>query len=154
MRHTGLVTDQPPPPVVHVVCNAEYEHNGPVAAFTDPELAGRHARDLHAEHRCDYEVLEFPLLDRVPVRATLHLHAGAVRRDGAVEGEQSWTVPHWDYDIPAEPVVTMDTRRADVTRIHIAAATPEAARAAFEAAVTQVRELAAWSPVAADGGAS
>lgn len=144
------MTDQPPP-VVHIVCNAQWEHDGPVAAFTTPEDAEQHARNLHSENRSDYEVRPFPLLNRVPVRATLHLHAGAVLRDGAVESEQAWSVPHWDYEVPAEPVVTMDTRRADRTGIHVAAATPESAQAAFTAAVETVRALATWGPPA--GGA-
>lgn len=143
------MTDQPPP-VVHIVCDDEWESNGPVAAFTDPEMAEQHARNLQKENRSDYEVRPFPLLDRVPVRATLHLHAGAVLRDGAVEGVQTWSVPHWDYEIPAEPVVTMDTRRADRTGIHVAAATPESAQAAFTAAVEAVRGLATWSPATGD----
>lgn len=134
------------PPVVHIVCNAEWEHDGPVAAFTTPEDAEQHARNLHKENRSDYEVRPFPLLDRVPVRATLHLHAGAVQRDGAVEGVQTWSVPHWDYEAPAEPAVTMDTRRADRTGVHVAAATAESAQAAFTAAVETVRGLATWSP--------
>lgn len=139
------MTDQPPP-VVHLVCDAQWEDNGPVAAFTDPGHAETHARNLHAEHRSDYEVREFPLLDRVPVRVTLHLHAGAVLRDGGVEAEQTWSVPHWDYEIPAEPVVTITPGRADTTRIHIAAESPQAAQAAFGRSVEQVRALATWSP--------
>jgi len=138
------VTDQPP--VVHIVCDDEWESNGPVAAFTDPEMAEQHAANLRKEHRSAFDVRPFPLLDRVPVRATLHLHAGAVQRDGAVEGEQAWSVPHWDYEIPAEPVVTITPGRADTTRIHIAAESPESAQAAFGRSVEQVRALATWSP--------
>ena len=125
-------------PRVYVVCQAEYEANGPVAVFTTPEFAEQHAADMRAVHRSDFEVIPVPLVDHLPTRAVKHLRQGLLRRDGTVEAEQSWTVERWDYDLPAEPVVTLHKGRDDTTRIH-AAASPEAAVAAFWGAVESLR---------------
>jgi hypothetical protein len=129
------------PLIVHVVCEAEYESNGPVALFTDPEAAEQHAADCRREHRGEYEVRSFPLLDRAPKRALKHLRAGRVcGPHGVVEDEQSWTVAHWDFELPAEPVVTIDGRFPEMPRVHIAAASAEAAESAFRVAVRQIQQ--------------
>jgi hypothetical protein len=127
-------------PLVYVVCQAEYEANGPVAVFTTPEFAEQHAANLRGGFS-DYLVDAMPLLDHVPARAELHLRQGLLRRDGTVEAEQSWTVEQWDYDLPTEPVVTLHAGRDDATRIHVAAASPEAAVAAFWGAVESLQAL-------------
>lgn len=134
-----------PPPVVYVVCEAEYDARAAVAVFTNAPAAEQHASDCSdvasGAFRCNYEVVPLPFLGVVPQRALLHIHAAHVRINGSqVEDEQTWTVDKWDYDIPAEPVVSVDDRRTDMHRVHVAAATPEAAEAAFREAVEKVRQ--------------
>lgn len=131
---------------VYIVCQAEYEAHGPVAVFTDRAAAEQHAENSRTVHGGDYEVIPLPLLGTVPQRVQLHLHAGRVCHDHGddVEDEQAWTVDKWDFDIPREPVVTVDARHPAATRIHVAAATPEAAAKAF-------REAAAGGPVEIEG---
>jgi hypothetical protein len=128
-------------PRIYVVCQAEYDAQGPCAAFTDPEIAEQHAADMRVEHHGDFQVIPLPLVDHLPTRAAKHLRQGLLRRDGVVEAEQSWTVEHWDYDLPAEPVVALHGHRDDTTRIHVAAASPEAAVATFWGAVESLRVL-------------
>lgn len=117
---------------VYIVCQAEYDDNGPVAVFTNRAAAMQHADDSRTVHGCEFEVIPLPLLGTVPQRVQLHLHAGRVCEPrGVVEDEQAWTVDHWDFQIPREPVVTIDARRPEMPRVHVAAATAEAAKAAF-----------------------
>ena len=138
LRDTGHMTELL---IVHVVCQDEYESNGPVAVFTDPVLAEQHAADCHTEHRSDYIVIPLPLLDRAPKRALKHLRAGRVcGAHGEVEDEQSWTVAHWDFELPAEPVVTIDGRFPEMPRVHVAASSAEAADSAFRVAVRQIQQ--------------
>jgi hypothetical protein len=128
------------PPVVYVVCQAEYENNGPVAVFTAAELAGQHAAALPDSPFSKYDVIPLPLVSHIPQRADLHLHAGRVcGAHGEIEDEQTWTVAQWDYGIPAQPVVSIDDRRPEMPRVHVAAASPEAAEAAFRDAVNGMR---------------
>lgn len=127
-------------PIVHVVCEADYESNGPVALFTRPEDAEKHAADLRGQHRNPYEVRTMRLLDCAPERAETHIHRGFVRHDdGQVEGEKTWTVENWNYDVPVEPVVSTALAGRITTQVHVAAESAEAAGAAFWEAVEQVR---------------
>lgn len=135
-------------PRVYVVCQAEYDAQGPSAAFTDPVIAEQHAVDMRVEHRSDFEVILVPLVDHLPTRAAKHLRQGLLSRDGAVEAEESWTVEHWDYGLPPEPVVTLRQDRDETTRIHVAAATAEAAEAAFRGVVEGLRALTAGEAIA------
>lgn len=134
-----------PPVTVYVVCEAEYDARAAVAVFTNAAAAEQHAADCSDEasgaFRHDYEVIPLPFLGVVPQRALLHLHAARVCWDhgGAVEDEQTWTVDHWDYDLPAEPVVTINEHPV-TPRVHVAAASAEAAESAFREAVEKVRE--------------
>jgi hypothetical protein len=122
-------------PIVYVVCQADYDAQGPAAAFTNAEAAEQHAADLRALHSgCDFEVIELPFLGTVPQRASTYLHAGRVcMADGRVEDEQSWTVEHWDYSVPPQPVVSIDERRPEMPRVHVAAASADVAEGAFRA---------------------
>jgi hypothetical protein len=129
------------PPTAYVVCQAEYDAHGPVAAFTTAELAEQHAAQSRAVYRSAYEVRPMPLLDFLPTRVDLHLHAGNLHVGGPVEGEQSWTVEHWSHELPAQPVVTLTDGRDGTVRIHVAAASAEAAVAAFRETVA-----AMWTP--------
>lgn len=127
------------PPLVYAVCQAEYDAHGPHAVFTNLPSAERHAADCREVHGGRYEVVPLPFLGVAPQRADLHLRLGLLHRDGTLEGEQAWTVEHWDYDLPAEPVVTLSEGRGETVRVYVAAATPQAAQAAFRAAVEGMR---------------
>lgn len=129
------------PLIVHVVCAAEWEHDGPVALFTTVEAAERHAADCRREYRAEHEVRQFPLLDHAPKRALKHLRAGRVCSvHGEVEDEQAWTVEYWDFELSTEPVVTIDSRHPDTPRVHVSAASAEAAESAFRVAVRQIQQ--------------
>ena len=129
---------------VYVVCQAEYDAHGPIAVFTNAVAAERHAEDCRTVHGGEYEVTPLPFVGVVPQRVKLFLHAGRVcQPHGAVEDEQTWTVDHWDYEIPAEPVVAIDGRFPEMPRLHVAAASAEAAEAAFRVQARQIQEAIA-----------
>jgi hypothetical protein len=128
------------PPTVYVVCKAEYEDNGPVVPFTTRELAEQHAAHLRDVSGDGYEVLPMPLLDRAPVAAQMYSHAGSVRHgSGEIEGEKASAFETWEYYVPAQPVVGTGRGPIGTTHVHVSAASPEAAEAAFRDAVNGMR---------------
>lgn len=78
---------------VWTVCKAGYDDQGVIAVLTTKELADEFA----AKQRGSVDVIEEPLLDRVPEEVTVHVQTAHLLADGRVMPGTSWTQSSWDF---------------------------------------------------------
>lgn len=126
------------PTTVWAVRIADYEDHDVVAVFTTRELAEQHAAERNVpRNSCGYEVSPLMLCDHRPVTIPWYIGNGHRRGDGTVTYRGFEGTPRWDYE--AQDMETYVVNHPDgFTHVTVQAATPEEARAKFDAKLAEL----------------
>jgi hypothetical protein len=119
--------------IIWAVCEAEWESNGPVVAFTSEDLANEHCAALNAEGSNNYAVEALLLMDAAPRRTTWHHRQASIHTDGTVQRYEQQPHNGWDYEHDDDPTLLICGPRNAVA-VNAYATSAEAALAACEAA--------------------
>jgi hypothetical protein len=118
---------------VWVVCEDEWESNGPIVAFTSEALANEHCAVLNFESSNTYAVVALPVLDEAPRRVTWHHRQASVRADGVVQRYEQTPHDGWRYEHDDDPMLLLAEPRGAVV-VNAYATSVEAALTACDAA--------------------